>query len=67
MNHWQVNTFRYHRRWYWKYMAVSYLCTFSSGWIVLRGQYLAAFFLFLAGLALAFIAGGHASLAERCK
>ena len=67
MNHWTVNTYAYHRRWYWKYMAVSYLCSFSAGWIVLNGRYLSAFLMFVCGLVLAFTAGMHASAAARCK
>ena len=51
---------RYHRRWYWKLMAVSYLASFSAGWIAIHGHYVQGIGLALTGLMLAFAAGHHA-------
>lgn len=65
MNAWHTAAFAYHRRWYWKYLVVSYLCTFSAGWVVLRAHWFVAFYLFACGMVLAFLAGTHASKARR--
>lgn len=51
---------RYHRRWYWKYIGVSYLCSFAAGWVLVHGRYWVALPLCLMGFLLAFAAGHHA-------
>lgn len=55
----------YHRRWWRKYMAVSYLASFSAGWFAVHADWLVAAPLFLIGIILGFAAGWHASAARK--
>ena len=55
----------YHRRWYWKLIGVSYLCSFTGGWLLIDRAWPQGLLLCLTGFVLGFAAGRCLSLARR--
>lgn len=55
----------YYRRWFWKYLAVSYLCSFAAGWLLITHSWRRGVPLAIIGLLMALAAGRQGVLATR--